>query len=215
MRKLLALGSAIALSLTLAACGGSDAEPETPDSDATVEATEAADQGSAEAQEPGAAPADWEPGLAALTEDAPQPEVESVEVPHPDPEGLEAIWEQKAKDWAEANGVSATFAEPMFQVFGDETIESYTLFFNKNGDWSAGDVIKVNFHCQAVEPVTFNVWTVADMEDETGQLAEINCGIEEPVTASWEYTVPADSDNLLFQQFQVPVEGFIIIETAP
>ena len=196
MKKLLALTGAFALALSLSACGGGDEEPT---ADAKAPASEA----------PSEAPAaDQKTGLISTTEDVAKPEQEDEEVSVDDAD--------TGTTYAESKGYSTFRVDTTFGNFSSDKIESYPMYFNDNGDWKTGDKVKVDFICQTVKPATIKVWIVPDLEDveiddQKGQLTEVGCGVDTPASASWEYTVPADTDNLIFVQYQVPVEGFMIL----
>ena len=204
MKKLLALTGAFALALSLSACGGGD---EKPTADAKAPASEA----------PSKAPAaDQKTGLISTTEDVAKPEQENEEVPVDDADALEKKWEDAGEAYAESKGYPVSRVNPTFQNFSKDKIESYQLFLNANGDWKTGEKVKVDFTCQTVKPATIKVWIVPDLEgvetdEQKGQLTEVGCGVDTPATGSWEYTVPADTNNLIFVQYQVPVEGFMIL----
>ena len=204
MKKLLALTGAFALALSLSACGGGD---EKPTADAQAPASEA----------PSEAPAaDQKTGLIATTEDVAKPEQEDEEVSVDDADALEKKWEDTGTKYAESKGYSTFRVDTTFGNFYKDKIESYPMYFNDNGDWKTGDKVKVDFICQTAKPATIKVWIVPDLEDveiddQKGQLTEVGCGVNTPASASWEYTVPADTDNLIFVQYQVPVEGFMIL----
>ena len=199
MKKLLALTGAFALALSLSACGGGDEKP-TADAKAPSEAPTTAAK----------------TGLISTTEDVAKPEQENEEVPVDDADALEKKWEDAGEAYAESKGYPVSRVNPTFQNFSSDKIESYQLFLNDNGDWKTGDKVKVDFTCQTVKPATIKVWIVPDLEgvetdDQKGQLTEVGCGVDTPASGSWEYTVPADTDNLIFVQYQVPVEGFMIL----
>lgn len=205
MKKLLALTGAFALALSLSACGGGD---EKPTADAKAPASEA----------PSKAPAaDQKTGLISTTEDVAKPEQENEEVPVDDADALEKKWEDAGEAYAESKGYPVSRVNPTFQNFSKDKIESYQLFLNANGDWKTGEKVKVDLTCQTVKPATIKVWIVPDLEgvetdEQKGQLTEVGCGVDTPATGSWEYTVPADTNNLIFVQYQVPVEGFMILK---
>ncbi|WP_297588940.1 hypothetical protein [uncultured Mobiluncus sp.] len=205
MKKLLALTGAFALALSLSACGGGD---EKPTADAKAPASEA----------PSKAPAaDQKTGLISTTEDVAKPEQENEEVPVDDADALEKKWEDAGEAYAESKGYPVSRVNPTFQNFSKDKIESYQLFLNANGDWKTGEKVKVDLTCQTVKPATIKVWIVPDLKDvetdeQKGQLTEVGCGVDTPATGSWEYTVPADTNNLIFVQYQVPVEGFMILK---
>ncbi|MDY6077311.1 hypothetical protein [Mobiluncus sp.] len=188
MKKLLALTGAFALALSLSACGGGSEEPT----------------------------ADQKTGLISTTEDVAMPEQETEEVAVDDADALAKKWEDAGEAYAASKGYSSYRVNATFQNFSSDKIESYKLYFNDNKDWKTGDKVKVDFTCQTVKPTTIKVWIVPDLEDvdiddQKGQLTEVGCGVDTPATASWEYTVPADTNNLIFVQYQVPVEGFMIL----
>ena len=199
MKKLLALTGAFALALSLSACGGGDEKP-TADAKAPSEAPTTAAK----------------TGLISTTEDVAKPEQEQEEVSVDDADALEKKWEDTGEKYAESKGYDTFRVDTTFQNFSKDKIESYRLNLNDNKDWKTGDKVKVDFICQTVKPTTIKVWIVPDLEgvetdEQKGQLTEVGCGVDTPASASWEYTVPADTNNLIFVQYQVPVEGFMIL----
>ena len=58
------------------------------------------------------------------------------------------------------------------------------------------------------------MWIAPDSDesisDRKGQLTKVACGTDKPAEATWEYTLPADTNNLLIVRSQLPVEGFMI-----
>lgn len=213
MKKFLALVGACTLALSLSACGGSGGETK-PETSASMEATPNASV-STEATQKAEVP-DHEPGLISTTEDVVQPEQENAEKTVDDADALEQKWKDEGKKYAEANGISTSFVGPTFATFSSDTIESYGYYLNANGDWKAGDKVKIDFYCQTVEPAVIRVWVAPDTDEsadeQKGQLTEVMCGVDTPAHASWEYTLSADTDNLLISRHQVPVEGFMITD---
>ncbi|WP_297723254.1 hypothetical protein [uncultured Mobiluncus sp.] len=204
MKKLLALTGAFALALSLSACGGGD---EKPTADAKAPTTEA----------PSEAPAaDQKTGLISTTEDVAIPDQEGAEETVNDADALVDKWEAKGKAFAEGKGIELTSSSvsPTFASFDKDKISSYRLYLNANHDWKTGDKIKVTFYCQTVEPANIKVWIAPQIDDagddQPGQLSEVACGVDSPAEATWEYTLPADSSNLMFVRYQVPIEGFMV-----
>lgn len=197
MKKLLALTGAFALTLSLSACGGGAEKPA--------------------AEAPSKAPAAAAKiGLISTTEDVTKPKQETEEVKVSDSDALAKKWEDTGKAYAESKGYSTFHVDTTFQNFSSDKIESYPKYFNDNKDWKTGDKVKVDFTCQTVKPTTIKVWIVPDVEgtdidEQKGQLTEVGCGVDTPASGSWEYTLPADTNNLIFVQYQVPVEGFMIL----
>lgn len=192
MKKLLTVVGACALALSLSACGSGGASP--ADSKASEQKV----------------------GLISTTENVLKPDQKKEEVKVADADALEKKWEDTGTTYAESKGYDTFRVETTFQNFSKDKIESYQLFLNDNGDWKTGDKVKVDFTCQTVKPATIKVWIVPDLEgvetdEQKGQLTEVGCGVKTPATGSWEYTVPADTNNLIFVQYQVPVEGFMIL----
>lgn len=191
MKKLLTVVGACALALSLSACGSGGASP--ADSKASEQKV----------------------GLISTTENVLKPDQKKEEVKVADADALEKKWEDTGKKYAESKGLSSLDVDTTFQNFSSDKIQSYQLNLNVNKDWKAGDKAKVDFVCQTVKPATIKVWIVPDLEgvetdEQKGQLTEVGCGVKTPGSASWEYTVPADTNNLIFVQYQVPVEGFMI-----
>lgn len=206
MKKLLALTGAFALALSLSACGGGDEEPT---ADAKAPTTEA----------PSEAPAaNQKTGLISTTEDVAIPDQEEAEEKVNDADALEDKWEAEGEAFAEGKGIENTSSHvsPTFANFDKDKISSYRLYLNANDDWKTGDKVKVTFYCQTVKPANIKVWIAPQIEDagddQPGQLSEVACGVDSPAEATWEYTLPADSSNLMFVQYQVPIEGFMITD---
>ena len=201
MKKLLALTGAFALALSLSACGGGDEKP------------------TADAKAPSEAPAaDQKPGLISTTEDVAIPDQEEAEEKVNDADALEDKWEAEGEAFAEGKGIENTSSHvsPTFAKFDKDKISSYRLYLNANDGWETGDKVKVTFYCQTVKPANIKVWIAPQIEDagddQPGQLSEVACGVDSPAEATWEYTLPADSSNLMFVQYQVPIEGFMITD---
>lgn len=199
MKKLLALTGAFALALSLSACGGGD---EKPTADAPSEAPTTAAK----------------TGLISTTEDVAIPDQEEAEEKVNDADALEDKWEAEGEAFAEGKGIEniSSQVSPTFANFDKDKISSYRLYLNANDDWKTGDKVKVTFYCQTVKPANIKVWIAPQIEDagddQPGQLSEVACGVDSPAEATWEYTLPADSSNLMFVQYQVPIEGFMIID---
>ena len=201
MKKLLALTGAFALALSLSACGGGDEKP------------------TADTKAPSEAPAaDQKTGLISTTEDVAIPDQEEAEEKVNDADALEDKWEAEGEAFAEGKGIENTSSHvsPTFANFDKDKISSYRLYLNANDDWKTGDKVKVTFYCQTVKPANIKVWIAPQIEDagddQPGQLSEVACGVDSPAEATWEYTLPADSSNLMFVQYQVPIEGFMITD---
>lgn len=191
MKKLLTVVGACALALSLSACGSGGA------SGADSKASE------------------QKVGLISTTENVLMPEQKKEEVKVADADALETKWKDTGKKYAESKGLSSFDVDTTFQNFSGDKIESYKLYLNNNKDWKTGDKAKVDFVCQTVKPATIKVWIVPDLEgvdtdEQKGQLTEVGCGVKTPASASWEYTLSADTNNLLLVHYQVPVEGFMI-----
>lgn len=186
MKKLLTVVGACALALSLSACGsGADAKT-----------------------------SEQKVGLISTTENVLMPEQKKEEVKVADADALEKKWEDTGKKYAESKGLSSFDVDTTFQNFSGDKIESYKKYYN-NKDWKAGDKAKVDFVCQTVKPATIKVWIApsvegTDTDEQKGQLTEVGCGVKTPASASWEYTLSADTNNLLLVHYQVPVEGFMI-----
>lgn len=210
MKKFLALLGACALALSLSCCGGNKEETK-PETSASVAGGSASAEDTQKAEVP-----DHEPGLISTTEDVVQPEQEKAEKTVDDADALEQKWKDEGNKYAEANGISTSFIGPTFTTFSSDTIESYRYYLNANGDWKAGDKVKIDFYCQTVEPAVIRVWVAPDTDEsadeQKGQLTEVMCGVDTPAHASWEYTLSADTNNLLISRHQVPVEGFMITD---
>lgn len=196
MKKLFALAGAFALAIGLSACGG----------------------GSGSGGEKKAAPESKAPeqkvGLISTTENVLLPEQKQQEVKVDDAEALEKKWEEKGKEFAEKKGVTSERIDATFASFSKDKIKSYRLYLNHNGDWKAGSKFKIGFYCQTVKPTTIDVWIAPDSDESSsdgkGQLTKVACGTDKPTEATWEYTLPADTNNLLIVRNQLPVEGFMI-----
>nr|WP_076387826.1 hypothetical protein [Vaginimicrobium propionicum] len=206
MKKFLALLGACVLALSLSCCGGDKEEPK-PETSASVAGGSASAEDTQKAEVP-----DHEPGLISTIEDVVQPEQENAEKTVDDADALEQKWKDEGKKYAEANGISTSFVGPTFTTFSSDTIESYRYYLNANDDWKAGDKVKIDFYCQTVEPAVIKVWVAPDTDEQKGQLTEVMCGVDTPAHASWEYTLSADTNNLLISRHQVPVEGFMITD---
>lgn len=196
MKKLFALAGAFALAIGLSACGG----------------------GSGSGGEKKAAPESKAPeqkvGLISTTENVLLPEQKQQEVKVDDAEALEKKWEEKGKEFAEKKGVTSERIDATFASFSKDKIKSYRLYLNHNGDWKAGSKFKIGFYCQTVKPTTIDVWIAPDSDesssDRKGQLTKVACGTDKPAEATWKYTLPTDTNNLLIVRNQLPVEGFMV-----
>ncbi|MDY5133825.1 hypothetical protein [Actinotignum urinale] len=200
MRKLFALAGAFALTITLSACGGGGS----CGGDSCGE-KKAAQESKAPEQKV---------GLISTTENVLLPKQENKEVKVDDAGALEKKWKEKGKAFAEKKGISTFNIDATFANFNKDTIENYSLYLNHNGDWKAGNKFKIGFYCQTVKPTTIDVWIAPDNDesssDRKGQLTKVACGTDKPAEATWDYTLPADTDNLLLVRNQLPVEGFMI-----
>lgn len=209
MKKMLAVAGACALALSLSACGGGTGGDDKAGADAKTP-TESA---STETKTP-----EVKPGLISTTEDVAIPDQEGAEETVDDADALEDKWEAEGKAFAEGKGIENTSSRvsPTFASFDKNEISSYRLYLNANDDWKTGDKIKVTFYCQTVEPANIKVWIAPQLEDagddQPGQLSEVACGVDSPAEATWEYTLPADTSNLMFVRYQVPIEGFMITD---
>lgn len=195
MRKLFALAGAFALAISLSACGdgGSSGEKKAaPESKAPEQRV----------------------GLISTTENVPLPEQKTQEVKVSNAEALEKKWKEKGKAFAEKKGISTFNIDATFANFSKDKIKNYSLYLNHNGDWKAGNKFKIDFYCQTVKPTTIEVWITPDNDespsDRKGQLTKVACGTDKPAEATWDYTLPADTDNLLLVRNQLPVEGFMV-----
>ena len=209
MKKMLAVAGACALALSLSACGGGAGGDDKAGADAKTP-TESA---GSESKTP-----EVKPGLISTTEDVAKPDHEGAEETVDDAEALEDKWEAEGKAFAEGKGIGHTSSRvsPTFASFDEDKISSYRLYLNSNDDWKTGDKIKVTFYCQTVKPANIKVWIAPQLEgtgdDQPGQLSEVACGVDSPAEATWEYTLPADTSNLMFLRYQVPIEGFMITD---
>lgn len=209
MKKMLAVAGACALALSLSACGGGTGGDDKAGADAKTP-TESA---STETKTP-----EVKPGLISTTEDVAQPDHEGAEKTVDDADALDDKWEAEGKAFAESKGIELTSSRvsATFASFDEDKISSYRLYLNANDDWKTGDKIKVTFYCQTVEPANIKVWIAPQLEDagddQPGQLSEVACGVDSPAEATWEYTLPADTSNLMFVRYQVPIEGFMITD---
>lgn len=202
MKKLFALAGAFALAISLSACGGGSADSGASGSGGEKKAT-------AETKTP-----EQKVGLISTTENVLLPEQKQQEVKVDDAEALEKKWEEKGKEFAEKKGVTSERIDATFASFSKDKIKSYHLYLNHNGDWKAGSKFKIGFYCQTVKPATIDVWIAPDSDesisDRKGQLTKVACGTDKPAEATWEYTLPTDTNNLLIVRNQVPVEGFMV-----
>lgn len=209
MKKMLAVAGACALALSLSACGGGTGGDDKAGADAKTP-TESA---STETKTP-----EVKPGLISTTEDVAQPDHEGAEKTVDDADALDDKWEAEGKAFAESKGIELTSSRvsATFASFDEDKISSYRLYLNANDDWKTGDKVKVTFYCQTVEPANIKVWIAPQLEDagddQPGQLSEVACGVDSPAEATWEYTLPADTSNLMFVRYQVPIEGFMITD---
>lgn len=209
MKKFLALLGACALTLSLSCCGGNKEETK-PETSASVAGGSASAEDTQKAEVP-----DHEPGLISTTEDVVQPEQENAEKTVDDANALVQKWTDEGNKYAEANGISTSSIGSTFATFFSDTIESHLYYLNANGEWKAGDKVKIDFYCQTVEPAVIKVWVAPDTDEsdeQKGQLTEVMCGVNTPAHASWEYTLSADTNNLVISRHQVPVEGFMITD---
>lgn len=195
MKKLFALAGAFALAITLSACGGSGSSGE----------KKAAPESKAPEQKV---------GLISTIENVLLPEQEEQEVKVDDADALEKKWKEKGKAFSEKKGVTSERIDATFASFSKDKIKNYSLYLNHNGDWKAGSKFKIGFYCQTVKPTTMEVWIAPDSDessfDRKGQLTKVACGTDKPAEATWEYTLPADTNNLLIVRSQLPVEGFMV-----
>ncbi|WP_215522720.1 hypothetical protein [Varibaculum prostatecancerukia] len=195
MRKLFALAVAFALAISLSACGGGGSG------------------GEKKATPEGKAP-ETKVGLISTTENVVKPEEKQQEVKVDDAEALAKKWKDKGKEFAAKKGIQTFNIDPTFANFSKDEIKSYSLYLNHNGDWKAGSKFKIGFYCQTVKPATIDVWIAPDSDesssDRKGQLTKVACGTDKPAEATWEYTLPADTNNLLIVRNQLPVEGFMV-----
>lgn len=195
MKKLFALAGAFALAISLSACGGGGSSGEK--------------KAAPESKAP-----ETKVGLISTTENVLLPEQKQQEVKVDDAEALEKKWEEKGKEFAEKKGVTSERIDATFASFSKDKIKSYSLYLNHNGDWKAGSKFKIGFYCQTVKPTTIDVWIAPDSDesssDRKGQLTKVACGTDKPAEATWEYTLPADTNNLLIVRSQLPVEGFMV-----
>ncbi len=195
MKKLFALAGAFALAISLSACGGGGSSGEK--------------KAAPESKAP-----ETKVGLISTTENVLLPEQKQQEVKVDDAEALEKKWEEKGKEFAEKKGVTSERIDATFASFSKDEIKSYHLYLNHNGDWKAGSKFKIGFYCQTVKPTTIDVWIAPDSDesssDRKGQLTKVACGTDKPAEATWEYTLPADTNNLLIVRSQLPVEGFMV-----
>lgn len=195
MKKLFALAGAFALAITLSACGGGGSGGEK--------------KAAPESKAP-----ETKVGLISTTENVLLPEQKQQEVKVDDAEALEKKWKEKGKAFAEKKGISTFNIDATFANFSKDKIKNYSLYLNHNGDWKAGNKFKIDFYCQTVKPTTIEVWITPDNDespsDRKGQLTKVACGTDKPAEATWDYTLPADTDNLLLVRNQLPVEGFMI-----
>lgn len=195
MKKLFALAGAFALAITLSACGGGGSGGEK--------------KAAPESKAP-----ETKVGLISTAENVLLPEQKQQEVKVDDAEALEKKWEEKDKEFAEKKGVTSERIDATFASFSKDKIKNYQLYLNHNGDWKAGSKFKIGFYCQTVKPTTIDVWIAPDSDesssDRKGQLTKVACGTDKPAEATWEYTLPADTNNLLIVRSQLPVEGFMV-----
>ena len=202
MKKLFALAGAFALAISLSACGGDSADSGASGSGGEKKAT-------AESKAP-----EQKVGLLSTTEDVLLPEQKSQEVTVDDAEALAKKWKEKGKEFAAKKGIQTFNIDPTFANFSKDEIKSYHLYLNHNGDWKAGSKFKIGFYCQTLKPATIDVWIAPDSDesisDRKGQLTKVACGTDKPAEATWEYTLPADTNNLLIVRSQLPVEGFMV-----
>ncbi len=198
MRKLFALAGAFALAISLSACGGGGSSG----------------SGGEKKSAPESKAPEQKIGLISTTENVLLPEQESKEVKVDDADALEKKWKEKGKAFAEEKGVTSERIDATFANFSKDKIKSYNLYLNHNGDWKAGNKFKIGFYCQTVKPTTIHVWIAPDSQESTsdrkGQLTKVACGTDKPAEATWEYTLPADTNNLLIVRSQLPVEGFMV-----
>ena len=196
MKKLFALAGAFALAIGLSACGGASGD------------------GGGKKAAPETKTPEQKVGLLSTTENVLLPEQKRQEVKVDDAEALEKKWKDKGKAFAEKKGVTSERIDATFASFSKDKIKNYHLYLNHNGDWKAGSKFKIGFYCQTVKPTTIDVWIAPDSDessfDRKGQLTKVACGTDKPAEATWEYTLPADTNNLLIVRSQLPVEGFMV-----
>lgn len=202
MKKLFALAGAFALAISLSACGGGSAE------------SGASGSGGEKKAAPETKTPEQKVGLISTTENVLLPEQKQQEVKVDDAEALAKKWKEKGKEFAAKKGIQTFNIDPTFANFSKDEIKSYHLYLNHNGDWKAGSKFKIGFYCQTVKPATIDVWIAPDSDessfDRKGQLTKVACGTDKPAEATWEYTLPADTNNLLIVRSQLPVEGFMV-----
>lgn len=206
MKKIIALASICALAFSLSACG----EDKTSDGD-NGGVTDQPIEKEATPETPDTP--EQKTGLISTTEDVEQPDQEKEEVAVDDADALEKKWTEMGEAFAKEKGFSTFGVNTVFQNFSSDKIESYQKYLNHNDTWKAGDKVKVSLYCQTVEPATMKIWIAPDSDEEgtKGQLTEVGCGVDTPSEASWEYTLPTDTDNLMLVQYQIPVEGFYVL----
>ena len=196
MKKLFALAGAFALAIGLSACGG------------------ASGSGGEKKATPESKPSEQKVGLISTTENVLKPEQKEQEVKVDDADALEEKWKEKGKAFAEKNNLPSPRVDATFANFSKDEIKNYGLYLNHNGDWKAGSKFKIGFYCQTVKPTTIDVWIAPSTEESSfeqkGQLTKVACGTDKPAEATWEYTLPTDTNNLLIVRNQLPVEGFMI-----